>query len=185
MEVRALAREPLRLAEFQGHLVTIGGSSTDPETVEAVVAGCGAVLSVLGRARGSPPDLLTTSSSNLVSAMKKLGVKRIVVLTDSSVEDDHDHPPFVHRALRWVLKSQNGKLVHDSNPAAEVIADSGLDWTVVRAPVLTNGPKKGRYKVGPLARGIPLRVSRADVADFMLSCVTEDRFVRQRPAIGG
>ncbi len=84
-----------------------------------------------------------------------------------------------------MLRRVNGKLVDDSLPAAKVIADSGLDWTLVRAPILTNGPRKGNYRVGPLAGGIPLRVSRADVADFMLSCVMEDKFVQERPAIGG
>ncbi len=79
----------------------------------------------------------------------------------------------------------NSNLVGDSNPAAKVIADSGLDWTLVRAGILTNGPERGDYKVGPMAGGMPLRVSRADVANFMLSCVTEGRFLNERPVIGG
>ncbi len=185
MEVTALAREPAKLAEFHGSLTTVEGTVTDPAVVEQVVAGTSAVLSVLGRAKGSPEDLLTTSSRNMVAAMRKLGVKRIVILTDTSVEDPMDRPPFVHKILRRVLRSMNSKLVHDSVPAARVIADSGLDWTLVRAPILTNGPRKGNYKVGPLARGVPLRVARADVADFMLACVTEGKFVRERPVIGG
>ncbi len=73
----------------------------------------------------------------------------------------------------------------DKTPAAKVIAESGLDWTMVRAPVLTNRPRVRNYKVGPLASDMPLRVSRADVADFMLSCVTNGKFVHERPTVGG
>lgn len=185
IEVTALAREPARLGEFHGSLLIVGGTVTDPATVGRVVGGCSGVLSALGRVKGSPADLLTTSSPNMIAAMKELGVRRIVALTNTSIEDSSDRPPLAHRMLRGALGLMNSKLIHDSIPAAKVLAKSGLDWTLVRAPILTNGPKKGNYKVGPLAGGMPLRVSRADVADFMLSCVTQGRFVCERPVIGG
>lgn len=185
MKVRALAREPAKLAGYHGSLEIVEGTVTDPATVERVVSGCSAVISTLGRVKDSPEDLLTVSSVNMVAAMKKQGVRRVVVLTNSFIDDSNDHPPFSHRMIRRLLSLVNSDLVHDSVPAARVITDSGLDWTLVRAPVLTNGPRKGHFKAGPLVSGIPLRVSRADVADFMLSCVSQGRFVHERPAIGG
>ncbi len=185
MEVVALARQPSKLAEFHGSLKVIEGSATDVTAVERAVTGSNAVLSAMGQVKDSPPDILTTASLNIVGAMKKSGVRRVVILTDTSVEDPGDSPPFRHRILRGTLRLINGKLARDSTPAAEAVSGSGLDWTVVRAAILTNGPRRGRYSVGPLAVGRPLRVSRADVAEFMLSCATEGRFVNQRPVIGG
>jgi putative NADH-flavin reductase len=185
MEVVALARQPDKLIDFRGAVTVVQGSVTDAETVQRVVAGSSAVLSALGQVQGSPADLLTTSSINIVEAMKRQSVKRLVVLTNTAVEDPSDRPPTAQRLLRAVLIIGNDKLTRDSKDAARVISDSGLDWTVVRAPILTDGPRTGNYKVGPLVGGMPLRVSRADVADFMLSCVAEGKFVRERPVISG
>ena len=161
------------------------GAVTDPIAVERVVAGCGAVLSALGPRRDSPADLLTAASINMTAAMKKQGVRRLVILTNTAVEDPSDRPPLAQKVLRFVLSAMNGRLARDSIAAARIFADSALDWTLVRPPILIDGPRTGNYKVGALVRGMPLRISRADVAEFMLSCVVEGRFVRERPAIGG
>ncbi len=183
-EVNALARDPAKLGKFQGEVTVVQGTVVDPGTVERVVDGCSAVLSALGHVKDSPANLLTTASENMVAAMKKLEVKRLVVLTNTAIEDPSDRPPLTHRIARGALRLMNARLVQDSVPAAKAIADSGLDWTLVRAPILTNGPRTGKYKVGPMVGGMPLRVSRADVADFMLACVMEGRSVRERPVIG-
>jgi putative NADH-flavin reductase len=87
--------------------------------------------------------------------------------------------------LRLVLKRFNEPLWRDSRNAAKVVEESGLDWTLVRAPILTDGPKTGKYKVGALKGRISLRVSRADVASFMLSCALDGSHVREKPVIAG
>lgn len=184
LHVNALARHPEELDTFRGQVTLIEGTVTDPVAVEQAVARCGAVLSVLGPRRDSPADLLTTASLNILAAMKKEGTRRVVVLTNTAVRDPSDHLPLAQNLLRFMLPVVNGSLVRDSLAAAQVIAASGLDWTLVRPPILTDGPRTGNYRVGALVRGMPLRVSRADVAEFMVSCVVDGRFVRERPAIG-
>ena len=185
MGVNALARVPAALGGLQDGVAVTEGSVTDMSVVERALSGCTAVVSVLGRDRDSPNDLMTAAAVSLVMAMRKRGITRLVVLTNTAVEDAGDNLPLLHRILRRALSFGNGRLKRDSVGAASIIADSGLDWTLVRAPLLTDGPKRGRYRVGALAKGMPLRVSRADVADFILSCVAEGRFLRERPAIGG
>jgi putative NADH-flavin reductase len=185
LEVNALARIPAELGGLRGTMNVVEGSAIDSEAVERVVAGCSAVLCAIGQVRDSPADLLKRATLNMVDAMNKLGVKRLVILSNTAVEDPTDSPPLAHRMLRVVLAAVNGKLKQDSVGAAKVLAGSGLDWTLVRAPILTDGPKTGRYRVGPLAKGMPLRVSRADVAEFMLSCAVDHKFALERPVIGG
>jgi putative NADH-flavin reductase len=121
----------------------------------------------------------------MIAAMRKQGTRRLVILTDTGVEDPSDRPTLIHKILRIAFPRVNEKLARDSTAAAQVTADSGVEWTLVRSPILTDGPRTNNYKVGPLARGMPLRVSRADVAEFMLSCVVDGRFIRERPVIGG
>jgi putative NADH-flavin reductase len=185
LEVNALARVPVELADLHGTANIVEGNALDPSAVERVVAGCSAVLCAIGQVGDSPADLLTRSTLNMVDAMNKLGVKRLVVLSNTAIEDPTDSPPLVQRILRVVLALMNSKLTKDSVGAAKVLAGSGLDWTLVRAPILTDGPKTGRLRIGPLAKGMPSRVSRANVAEFMLSCAVEGKFVRERPVIGG
>jgi len=184
-EINALARMPDELGALRGTANVVEGSVFDTEAVERVIAGSRAVLCAIGQVRDSPADLLTRATLNIIEAMKKLSVKRLVILSNTAVEDPTDNLPLAQRMLRVALATTNGKLKHDSVGAAEVLAGSGLDWTLVRAPILTDGPKTGNYRVGPLAKGMPLRVSRADVAEFMLSCAVEGKFVRQKPVIGG
>jgi len=185
LQVNALARVPESLSNMRNPPTVTKGTITDPLAVETVVAGSDVVLSALGRDKGSPPDLMTVAARNLVTAMGKSGIKRIVVLTNTAVVDSTDAPSLQHKLLRAVLSVAKGSLRRDSTAAAKIISDSGLDWTLVRAPVLIDGPKTGAYHVGRLDREIPLRVSRADVAEFMLSCALDRRYVREMPAIGG
>src|SRR2546422_459808 len=66
----------------------------------------------------------------------------------------------------------------------EELKRRNLEWIAVRAVLLTNGPPKGRYRVA--VDGIPrwgFRISRADVANFIVRQLTSDEFVRKMPAI--
>jgi putative NADH-flavin reductase len=185
LQVNALVRQPDKLRELRDYVSPVQGDVTDPSAVERAVAGCSAAVSVLGRRPESPADLLTVASLNITAAMKKEGIKRLVVLVDTGVQDPSDRLPLTQRILRFALYRINDRLSRDSRSAARIVSDSGLDWTLVRPPILTDGPRTGNYRVGALARGMPLRISRADVAEFMLTCVIEDKFIHERPAVGG
>jgi len=185
LQVRALARNPEKLGELRDNVVAVEGTVTDPTAVKRALSGSDAVLSVVGHSRDSPPDLLTVASVNIVAAMRKEGLRRLVILTDVGVEDPSDRPTLTLKILRTVFSRVSKKLARDSTAAALVTSESGVDWTLVRAPILIDGPRTSSYKVGALARGMSLRVRRADVAEFMLSCVVDGRFIRERPVIGG
>ncbi len=64
---------------------------------------------------------------------------------------------------------------------------SALDWVIVRPPRLTNGPYTGKYLSGEDVGGRTFlaSISRADVADFMVKQLTDDRYVRKTPAVLG
>ncbi len=183
LDVAALAREPLSLGDLEDSQVT-KGDVMDPQAVRRVIAGSTAVLSAIGRRKDSPIDMMTVAAVNIVTAMREQHVDRLVVLSNTAVEDAHDRPSLVHRVIRGILPRMNSSLVRDSLAAAQIVADSNLDWTIVRAPLLTDGPRTGKCHVGPLTGSIPVRISRADVAEFMLACVLEGKFSRESPAIG-
>jgi len=183
LEVTAVVRDSSELANTSSKLSIVQGDSTKPPDVEKAVAGCAAVLSALGQVKGSPPDLLTKSASNIVEAMKKNNVRRLVVLTNAAARDPKDHPSLFNRFLRFLLTLSRGTMARDTAREAEIVSESGLDWTIVRANLLTNTPRTGKYYAGEFSVKAKTRVSRADVAAFMIACVTDNKFVRAQPVI--
>jgi len=183
-EITAVARNPAKLGEFQSKVRVVQGDATDPKTVDEAVAGTDAVLCALGHAKGSPPDLFSKFASNAVASMPAHGVKRFVVLVNIAVKDPGDSPRLYHRFLRFLLNLTRSRMCKDTVEEAKIISESGLDWTIVRAVVLTNGPPSGKYRVGMLDHTAGTRISRADVANFMIACARESKYVRARPVVG-
>jgi uncharacterized protein YbjT (DUF2867 family) len=62
----------------------------------------------------------------------------------------------------------------------DVLRGSGLDWTVVRPPQLTDKPLTGRYRTayGHNIRG-GFSVPRADVAHLMLRVLDQPQTIHQ------
>lgn len=183
--VTALVRTRAKLGELADKVDVIEGDATDPVAVDKAVAGSGAVLSALGHVKGSPRDLETAALRKIVASMKKSNVRRLVVLSSSVVADPSDKPTLGQRLASWLVKAFRSEVYHDSLAKALVVRDSGLEWTIVRASILTNGPPTGRYRVGRMGSGAGVRVSRADAADFMLKCATGGEHSLESPYISG
>ena len=184
-QVTALSRRAASLNDMAGKVDVVEGDVTDPAAVDKAVRGSEAVLSALGHVKGSPRDLETTALRNIVASMGKNGVRRLVVLSSSVVADPADKPTVGQSLASWLVKTFRREVHDDSLGKARVVEGSDLDWTLVRASILTNGPPTGRRRVGQMRAGASVRVPRADVAEFMLTCATEGKFVRERPYVSG
>jgi putative NADH-flavin reductase len=76
------------------------------------------------------------------------------------------------------------RVVRDHREQARLIEESDLAWTLVRGPLLfTDGPRTGSYHAGPITAETGARISRADLADFMLASATGGEFVRAPPLV--
>jgi putative NADH-flavin reductase len=181
--VRALARDPAKLPAGHERLTVVQGDVLDPAKVEQVVAGVDAVVSVLGHAPNAPKDVLTVATEHILTAMRTHGVRRLVSLTGAGVADRHDRPRLWNKAISWLLARLQPELLADSERQAELIRASDRDWVIVRAPRLTDRPRKGSYRVGMVGQGTGALISRADAADFLLKQVEDTRYLRQAPMI--
>jgi uncharacterized protein YbjT (DUF2867 family) len=65
------------------------------------------------------------------------------------------------------------------------VRDSGLRWTIVRPAAFTDGEKTEQYQHGFMAqaKGLTLKISRADVADFMIRQLRSLDYLRKTPAL--
>jgi putative NADH-flavin reductase len=184
-EVTALVRDPRRLTVQHERLHVLVGSVTDPATVEKTVAGHDVVLCALGpRSAGElvRSGLMRASVPALVSAMKRHGVHRLILLSALGVGESARHAPTVPRLAFATILRQVGK---DKERAEQTVRSSQLEWTILYPPGLRNGPATGSYRHGESLKlsGSP-KISRADVAHFMLAQLTDDRYVRKGAIVG-
>jgi putative NADH-flavin reductase len=179
----ALARDPSKLSVHHERVHPIAGSPTDPAAILTALQGQDAVLCALGPS--SPKEILSShlmraTVDALIPSMKTQRVNRIVMLSALGAGQSASQAPAAFRLMFGTLFRQVG---NDKAAAEAVLEQSDLDWTVVYAPSLTDGARTGNYKHGQALelRGMP-RISRADVAEFMLAQLTDPRYSR-KPAI--
>jgi putative NADH-flavin reductase len=78
------------------------------------------------------------------------------------------------------------ELARDRDEQDRIVRASGLDWTIVKPPRLTDGPATGGVRAGVDVRvGLLSRTSRADLAAFMLDEIERRAFVRQPVFVRG
>lgn len=180
-EVHALARGPQDRPDRAGLTVT-RGDALDPVAVAEVIGGADAVLSALGPRGAKTPGLLAGAASNIVAAMAKTGVQRLVCVSAAGafITGDPDSAWLVKLILPRVL----AKPFADTRQMEDLIRASGLDWTLVRATRLVNRPGTGKYRVRPdYPPPHGNTIARADVAQFMTAVLTGHTWSHASPAI--
>lgn len=182
--VRALVRDPGKLLVSSDRLTVVQGDVLDPAAVDQTVAGADVVLSLFGQVKGSPHTLQADGTRNIVTAMDRHGVHRIVSLSGGGLAaEGKDHPKLPDRIIRLLLKTLSGHVLADAENHLQVLQDSGLEWTVVRGPRLTDKPATGSYRVGWVGVNASTRIGRDDLADFILTQVTDRTYIRQMPFV--
>lgn len=183
LRVRALARNPEKLNLDSESLDIIQGDALDSQSVSEVIDGADAVFSCLGHSKGSPQDLQERALQLIISEMQKQGVKRLINLTGSGVRFAGDEPGLMDKFFTFALKLIDRPRMVDGENHVRLIVESDLDWTVVRTPLQTNAPARGELKVGPVNSQSGFKISRQDIAKFMLDCYSERKHIQDAPAI--
>ena len=180
-ELTALARNPSALAPEDHRPRVLQGNALDASEVEAAVADQDAVLSALGTRSTRPTTLFSQSTHNLISAMDKHGVRRLVCITGIGVGESKGHVGFLYDRIMLPFVVKN--IYEDKNRQEEAIKQSDLDWVIVRPARLTDEAAKGEYRVYLGGSYTAKTISRADVAAFMLAQLTDDTYVHKMPVI--
>lgn len=169
-DVTAFVRSPNRLAAVDPRLVVKAGDARNAADLREALTGQEAVISTLGSNRASDA-LIARSTVALLEAASKTGVRRMLML---SVARNYK-PTLVIRALAQIMKG----VVADRWAGEDALKHSGLDWTIVYAAKLTDGPRTGHVRIVDPASTVTLRsrISRADVAEFLLARLTDNEAV--------
>jgi uncharacterized protein YbjT (DUF2867 family) len=190
-DVTAVARNPLQLPAGVQQ-VTADLSHVEGSSLEAALAGADAVLSGLGPRSRADAGVTSRGTRVIAEAMRATGVRRLVVVSAAPIgtvpSPARPNPPkydpgdgFVMRhLLSPIIKAVFREHYADLAVMEDVLADSGLDWTVVRPPRLTDKPLSRDYRTA-YGQNLPhgLFVSRADVAHHMLWVLDQPETIKQ------
>ncbi len=168
--LRALYRNPNKIELQHPKLTWVKGDVLDLNSLHELVHGTSLVFNLFGQVKGGPKDIQSLGTSNLVQAMKSAGVSRILSLSGGGLAfPDKDQPKLPDLLIRGIMKLMVPHLLRDAKDHAEVLKGSGLEWTIVRAPRLVNGPEKNQYRVGWVGVHGSTKISREDLANYLIS----------------
>lgn len=198
-DVTAAVRNPEKLPKSeqgQIRIVTVDLAAPDPAALESAVDGADAVLSGLGPRTKTEVGIVSEGTQVIVDAMKAADVRRLVVVSGAGVSTvptpGRPNPPkrepgagFLNRYVFTPLARRLlGQHYTDVALMEDCLRDSGLDWTAVRPPLLTDKPLTGNYRTA-YGHNVPrgFRLSRADAAQFMLRVIDQPGTIDQAIAV--
>jgi putative NADH-flavin reductase len=178
-EVTVLVRNPVALGVEHHHLKVVVGDVGKAGRVEDVVRGKDAVISALGTNQRGPVSVCSDGVRAILTAMENQNVRRLVVLSAHGAAESHDRSLYV----LTVWATLRDKML-DKERMEDLIRASDVDWTIVRPPALTTGPRTGAYRTGAdLPVRITSNISRADLAEFLIREAVEGEYIRETPII--
>jgi putative NADH-flavin reductase len=181
--VRLLVRNPKRMTLTNANMRIVLGSVLDHESVRKTLLGADAVLSCLGQRDLLRNTRVVSVGTRLIAdVMKEQGLRRLVVESAFGAGESLAQASALQRVIFATLLWAP---YEDKNLMEPEVKASGLDWTILRPTMLTNGVGTGRYVVTVGRRPAVSSVTRADVAAAMLKAVEERLWVGEAPAVTG
>jgi len=180
LSVRAFARSAKNL-DATDLIERFAGDARSAEDVSAALVGVRAVIYALGIKERlamlwEKETLFSDSTRVLLEAMKDSDTKRLVAVTGFGAGRSRSAMSSIERLG---LKAILGRPYADKNQQEQMIMESGVDWTIVRPVILTNGAKSHALRVlrdpSTWRNGL---VSRRDVAHYLVDAIEEGLDIR-------
>lgn len=180
-DVTAFVRDPSGLDVAHEGLTVFRGDVLDAASVQRAVRGQEAVLCSIGAGRRG--RVRSEGTRNIVRAMEGAGVRRLVCQTTLGAGESSGNLDFFWKHIMFGFLLRGAFADHEQQEAH--VRESSLDWTIVRPAAFTDGGRTGAYRHGfpPTKKGLGLKISRADVARFMLDQLTDGTYLRQTPGL--
>ena len=130
---------------------------------------------------GSKGNVRAEGTRNIIRAMEKNGVKRLICQSTLGAGNSKGNLNFFWKHIMFGMLLKQAYKDHELQE--NYVIQSKLDWTIVRPAAFTDGKRTGNYRhgFGPQEKGLTLKISRADVADFILNQVTQNTYLRKTP----
>jgi putative NADH-flavin reductase len=181
--VTALVRDAQKMPKRHDRLRVIQGDILDLESVQSAMAEQEAVCITIGIGiTWKPVIVFSQGTRNVLQAMWQQGVRRLICITGVGAGDSKGHGGFLYdRFFNPILL----KTIYEDKDRQETLTRaSETEWTIVRPGLLTNGPLTKKYQViTDLTDVTAGKISRADVAHFILEELATNRYLGQTPLL--
>lgn len=173
-EVTVLVRDPVKLGAVDPGVTVEVGDARDPEVVARAVAGAQGVISAIGGQGLGRSTAITDAMTTIVAGLPA-GTRLLAVSTVGAGDSASQFP----RAVRMTVMVLLRNAIVDHNGQEQLIMSSDLDWTIARCVGLTDGPATGDVHVLTEGRVGGSRISRADVARWLVGQLEDSTHSRQ------
>ncbi len=182
-EVMALLRSSSRLNFHHQRLTVIEGDILNQDAVERAVAGQDAVCVTIGIGpTWQPVSVFSRGTNNVIEAMKSSTAEKLICVTGIGAGDSRNHGGFFYDKIINPLLLKT--IYKDKDRQEELVRNSGLDWVIVRPGFLTNGPLTAKCRALTHLEGATAgKISRADVAHFILREFDESKYLGKTPLL--
>ena len=182
-DVTAFVRDASAVKWDDPNLRVLEGELEDTARIAEAVAGAEAVISVLGPSQNKPDYAISRGTGRIIAAMKEHGVRRLIVSAGAGVSDPNDSPGPFHHVMNFLVRRVSRYVYEDMVRVADVVRASGLDWTIVRVPMLIDSPRDGRIRAGYVGKDMGPSIGRAGMADFILRQAADETYLHKAPVI--
>ena len=181
--VRVLARYPEKIAAADAGLEIVKGDVRDREAVQEAARDMDVICSCIGvPITFKPVDLFSIAAANLVAVATRQPGLKLIAVTGIGAGDSKGHGGFLYDSIFKPLFLKT--IYQDKDREEQIIRNSSADWLIVRPAALTNGPRTGNYRILTELEGVVAkRISRLDVADFLLAEMARPTHFKQTPML--
>jgi len=182
-QVTAFARNPKSSGVSSQNLTLFAGDALDGPTVAAAVKGHDTVVVALGSGTSRKGSIRSRGTLNIIQAMQAHGVSRLICQSTLGAHESWSNLNFFWKRIMFGFLLRPVFLEHELQE--NLVRASGLDWTLVRPGAFTNGPASGAFKENfkPSERNLTLKISRADVAEFLKRQISDKSYLHRAVAI--
>jgi putative NADH-flavin reductase len=182
--VTVLARNPDKLQFDHENLTVIHAELENESSIDSAIEGADAVISLLGpvgKVEGKP---ISEATVRIITAMKRHNVRRLIAVATPAARTERDGVN-----MRFALMNLFERIIASSSQddiieMAGIVEMSGLDWTLVRLPVLSSDDGRGRVRAGYLGqKKLGSSLTRDDLVEFLLDLVMTGEFVKESPIV--
>ncbi|GAA3589229.1 SDR family oxidoreductase [Flavivirga amylovorans] len=183
-QVLAFCRHAEKLNIFSNPNLKIKeGDVFNMDDVASAVKNQDAVIIALGSGKSRKSIVRSQGTKNIIAAMENHGVNRLICQSTLGTYESNENLNFFWKYIMfgWYLK----QIFLDHELQERYVKDSDLDWTIVRPGAFIDGEKTELYRhgFGAKAKSLKLKISRADVADFVLKQIGDPRYLHKTPGV--
>ncbi|MBK4728450.1 SDR family oxidoreductase [Oxynema sp. CENA135] len=181
--VTAFARNPHRLEIEHPQLSRVRGDVMEFSVVKQAIQGQDAVVCVLGSGKKLTGTVRSRGTQQIIRAMEATGVRRLICQSTLGAGDSWGSLNFYWKYIMFGLILRD--VFADHEKQEHYVRQSQLDWTIVRPGAFLDGERTGRYRHGfpGTDRSSQLKISRADIADFILKQLADNTYLHQAPSL--